>query len=873
MKASVVVRWLLVVCCLLIAVVAVTDFVRAEVQLDSFSSMNNLLVSDEEIESANHDGAINLYAHLDNAILGEGVQSADQELLVFDESVSEKAIGSTLQVPSSQKKTYSKKTNSRKPKTGKKFKKSTGKKNKRATGKKTRHVKSSVQTLKSSDGKSLPPRVAHAIKLTTKKWNKIKKIFSINAVGGPSFHPFKDEMIYVSNEAGVFQLYRIKIDREKKTTVGKAVRLVHTNFRCSAPRYLHDGSILYYHDRGGNENFQIGLITPDSKHYWITKDLKAKHLINRITKNYLYYQSNARDKKVFDLFRRSLPLFSKNGQPSKSERVYTPETGIARVSLVSSDETQLVIEQRYSNVHTELFLKDLVDGTLTSLTRPLAGNAKLMFIPLRFLDHGHTKLLVKTDYKFDHLRLAVLDFEGDIKSNQAKFVTIPQMEALQHDIIGVFGNARTRWTYLEMNQNGYSKLYKTKINVDGGMTKLKPVPLPLENGVVVHGDARSFGHSSALTKDGNLLAITMTDATHPVNIYMVDLDPYNVRFNKKQKALKKLATQQQKKKNAGSTTTTLVPKAQFRHIAMYWTLLPDRLPKQIKPLEKKFVSEQLISISSFDGLMIPYFIYKPKGDVPSDGYPAVIRLHGGPESQSRPVFDPLNQFLVMSGFVVVVPNVRGSKGYGKKYMDADNVEKRMNAVKDVAAVAAFLQKNKDINPNKLVLSGGSYGGYLTNLCMTQIPQYFKAGISVVGMTNLLTFYKNTAEFRRKMRYEEYGNYDTQKDFLKSISPITYIENVKAPMFIIQGKNDERVPAEEAENWYKKLIQESKNPGKTQLKDSKLELFPDEGHGLSKRANRLKAYHDLVNWLNYVLYQSEPVKKTVVSSKSAKKNSK
>ncbi|KAL9657495.1 hypothetical protein ABK040_016761 [Willaertia magna] len=782
-------RGKLFVLLVLLATLSTILFIRAEAGVDFANSDNsNLLTSDEQIERSRQDGAINLYAHLENAILGQGA-SNEQNLLEESENVIEKAaVVATA------------------PKSDKKILKKNEKKKHRKLNKKNK------KTVK-------PKPKPKPLKLTAKRWKKLEPVFSISSVGGPAFHPFKDEMVYISDESGVYQVYKVKIDRKKGSAIGKPVRLVNTKSRCSAPRYLKDGSILFYHDRGGNENFQIGLITPQGKQVWLTNDLKAKHLITRITKNYLYYKSNARNKKIFDLFRRPLPLV---GNKAKPEKLYTPEVGIASISLVSHDETQLVIQQRYSNVHAELFLKDLVDGSLTPLTRPLCGDAKLLWIPLRFLDVAQSRLLVKTDYNGDFLRLAILDFNGDIKNNKPTFITIDAMENLKSPVVGVLSNARTKWTYIEVNEEGYSKLYRTRLGYNGFKTKLTPIPLPLEKGVIVHGDARSFGHSSAIARDGHLMAITMTDSERPVNIYLLDLDPYDTRSKKSKQA-------------------------------KYWTLLPERLSKPVKELEQRFASEELIKVASFDGTMIPFFVYYPKGKMPEGGWPTIIKLHGGPESQSRPVFNPLIQFLVLSGYAVVMPNVRGSRGYGKKYLDADNTIKRMDAVKDVAAIAEYLQRNPKVNPKKLVIAGGSYGGYLTCLSSVFIPQYFSAGISIVGMTNLLTFFKNTAEFRRRMRYEEYGNYHTQKEFLKSISPIYYVQNVKFPMFIIQGKNDERVPAAEAQTWYKKLLEESRKPGKEKLKQSVLELFPDEGHGISKRSNRMKAYRDLVNWLNKVLF--------------------
>lgn len=144
---------------------------------------------------------------------------------------------------------------------------------------------------------------------------------------------------------------------------------------------------------------------------------------------------------------------------------------------------------------------------------------------------------------------------------------------------------------------------------------------------------------------------------------------------------------------------------------------------------------------------------------------------------------------------------------------------------------------------------GSYGGYATLMAAVSFPDYWKAAVDIVGMSNLVTFLKNTSPWRRKLREPEYGSLETQRDMLEFLSPINYIDRIKAPVFIIQGDNDPRVPLSEAIAVYKKL----KEVGKTNpiVAKSRLMRFADEGHGFTKKKNRLRAYHALRKWLNEV----------------------
>ena len=210
----------------------------------------------------------------------------------------------------------------------------------------------------------------------------------------------------------------------------------------------------------------------------------------------------------------------------------------------------------------------------------------------------------------------------------------------------------------------------------------------------------------------------------------------------------------------------------------------------------------------------------------------------------------MKQFLLKSGYIIVEPNIRGSSGYGRKYLDLDNRSKRMDAIRDIKELVKDLKKDKQINTKKLVVLGGSYGGYATLMSLVTYPRLWKAGIDIVGMSNLETFLEHTAKWRRVLREPEYGYLKTQRKLLKKISPIHFVNKIRAPIFIIQGKNDPRVPVEEAIQMFQKLVEIGKK--RKQVSESKLLILKNEGHGFSKRTTRLKVYHSMMIWLKEVL---------------------
>jgi len=233
-----------------------------------------------------------------------------------------------------------------------------------------------------------------------------------------------------------------------------------------------------------------------------------------------------------------------------------------------------------------------------------------------------------------------------------------------------------------------------------------------------------------------------------------------------------------------------------------------------------------------DGEQVPCLVYRPPGPGdPALAGSAVLQVHGGPEAQARQNYSPYVQALAAAGHTVLVPNVRGSTGYGKRWYSLDDRERRLDSVADLAALHAYLPQ-LGLDPRRAALWGGSYGGYMVLAGLAFQPGLWAAGVDIVGISSLVTFLENTSAYRRAYREREYGTLDHDREFLLEASPLTRIGQVRAPLFIIHGANDPRVPLSEAEQIHAALT--------SQGQECELLVYGDEGHGLAKRANRSDA---------------------------------
>ncbi|WP_164011535.1 S9 family peptidase [Pyxidicoccus trucidator] len=345
-------------------------------------------------------------------------------------------------------------------------------------------------------------------------------------------------------------------------------------------------------------------------------------------------------------------------------------------------------------------------------------------------------------------------------------------KSVRWNVVGLSLSADGRQLAVGTNEDGYGRVYL----LDTRTQALSPLEVP--RGVVT---ALRF---PSLRSD--VLAFSLGDARSPLDVWTVDLKSRKpVRWTRSE---------------VGGIDTEI------------------------------FVEPELVRYPSTDGVRVPAFLYKPKGA--TGKVPVVVVFHGGPEAQSLPTFNNLHQFLVTEmGLAVLVPNVRGSNGYGKAYRAMDDGVKREQSLADIGATLDFIGSRKDLDAARVGVYGGSYGGYMTLATAAFYPDRIKAAVDVVGISSLGSFLQNTQAYRQDLRRVEYGDErDPEvRKVQERISPLGSVDKIRAALYVQQGANDPRVPRSEAEQ----IVQAVRKRGA----DVWYLLATDEGHGFQKKDNR------------------------------------
>jgi dipeptidyl aminopeptidase/acylaminoacyl peptidase len=327
---------------------------------------------------------------------------------------------------------------------------------------------------------------------------------------------------------------------------------------------------------------------------------------------------------------------------------------------------------------------------------------------------------------------------------------------------------------------------------EDGISRLHVLSLPSHRDIKLPSLPIGVFGSGAFSPDGNRIALSMNSATSPSDVFVIDL-----------------------------TKTTLTR----------WT------QSEVGGLDaSKFVAPTLIRYPTFDSVdgkrrTIPAFYYRPANVPAGRKLPVVISIHGGPESQAFPTFNPTAQFMANElGVAMLIPNVRGSSGYGKTWLSLDNADKREDSVKDIGALLDWVAAQPDLDASRVGVMGGSYGGYMVLASLMHYSDRIRAGIDVVGISHFGTFLKNTESYRRDLRRAEYGDERDPKmaEVFDRISPLNHADRIRAKLFVAQGKNDPRVPYTEAEQIVKAVRANGQPVWYL--------LYTDEGHGFRKKSN-------------------------------------
>ncbi|ELY61823.1 peptidase S9 prolyl oligopeptidase active site domain protein [Natronococcus amylolyticus DSM 10524] len=537
--------------------------------------------------------------------------------------------------------------------------------------------------------------------------------------------------------------------------------------------------LIFGMDEGGNERAQLYRLDADTGEIEnLTAMPDAKHRWGG--------WSHDGERFAFASNRRDESVFDiyvqdRDATGDEARLVYEGD-GWLSLSGWSPDDSRLLVSQAYSNFDQDLYVLDLETEELEHLT-PHEGDVR--YQSASWAPDGEGIYLVTDEGDADTLYLAYLD----LASGELETV----VDDGEWNVDGIALDDETGRFVYSKNVEGYTDLTVGEFDADEP-TEFETFPEPDLPGGVAGG--------VSFDSDAERFAISTTGDTVNTNAFVVELE-------------------------TGETER--------------WTAAPTG---GIPP--ETFDESELVHVESFDGLGVPGFLTLPSEDEASEtetgeGVPVIVDIHGGPESQRRPSFSSVKQYFLDRGYAYFEPNVRGSAGYGADYAALDDVEKRMDSVADIRACVEWLQNHDAVDPDRIVAKGGSYGGFMVLASMTEYPELWAAGIDIVGIANFVTFLENTGDWRRELREAEYGSLAEDREFLEEISPTNNIENIAAPLFVLHGENDPRVPVGEAEQ----IAEQAEQQG---VPVRKL-IFEDEGHGFSKLENRIEAYSAIAEFLD------------------------
>ncbi|PVZ72466.1 alpha/beta fold hydrolase [Pelagibaculum spongiae] len=545
------------------------------------------------------------------------------------------------------------------------------------------------------------------------------------------------------------------------------------------------GLLAITRDRGGNEDSQIWLYGAEKKQFsQLTSQARNTDLL--FSNQQLYFTSNLRDKKFNDI--RRINLSTQAGKKAKeSELIFrAPDNYLWRAVDVSTDGKQMLLSHYISSVESEIWLLNIQNGQYRRLlpskkSSDISSSSEQRSFPIGFSEDGQSAWLV-SDAGQDFLRFYRLDLKTGKRFEQG-----PQLD---WDIENVSLSADKKLAAIVVNQNGYSRLYL----MDLLTSNFQELPLA-EQGRIAGTKWGRFGSGIAFSGDNQQLAFSLISDRTPSRVISLKVAPLALKAKQSE----------------------------------YWTQ-----PNLGQLSGADMIVPQLISYPSFDGRKIPALVFSPiaEKNTEKQKLPVIIYIHGGPESQTRPGFRSSFQMWAKSlNAVVITPNVRGSRGYGKRWLALDNDLKREDSVKDIGALLDWIEQQPNLDASRVAVYGGSYGGYMVLASAVRYSDRLKAAVDVVGISNFVTFLQNTRGYRRDLRRVEYGDERNSKmrAFLQSISPLNQVEKIKIPMLVVQGKNDPRVPESESQQ----LVDRLNANGQVVW----YMLARNEGHGFRRKENR------------------------------------
>lgn len=593
----------------------------------------------------------------------------------------------------------------------------------------------------------------------------IQDLFDNISISGGYFSSSEESLIYSSNETGIYNIYEVDI------TSGSTEQLTFSDQESLfVSSYVPNSTdFIYSADKGGNEINHLYLQRRGGETIDITPGENEKSIFYQWSQDNtaLYYLSNKRDSRYFDLYKMEIDTW----EPTL---VYENTENLS-IADISNNEQYLLLSQSVTTSENKFYFVDLTAGKTLEISTAPGSYSSAGFSN----DNSSFYYITDVDKEFSYLKKYTIDSDTDEVIYETDW-----------DVMYSYLSKNETFRIIGINEDGKNviRVFDTQTN--------EALNLPDFDG----GDITSISFS----EQENKIRVSVGSSKMPNDLFVYNLEDQSV---------KKL-------------TNSLNPALDPSHL----------------------VEAEVIRYPSFDGLEIPAIYYKPLNASSQNKVPALVWVHGGPGGQSRANFSPLIQYLTNSGYAVLAVNNRGSSGYGKTFYKMDDKNHGEKDLQDCVWGKKWLQEQADIDPDKIGIIGGSYGGYMTMAAMTFTPNEFKVGVNIFGVTNWIRTLKSIPSFweaSRKALYDELGDpYSSDSIRLKKISPLFHADQVKNPVMVLQGANDPRVLQIESDE----IVAELK---KNNIPVNYV-VFEDEGHGFLKKENQIEGYKQIKEFLDFYL---------------------
>ena len=594
------------------------------------------------------------------------------------------------------------------------------------------------------------------------KQYSIEQFMATTSVTGASFSKDEKQILFSSNESGIFNAYTMPVTGGAPTPLTRST----TDSTYAIGYFYNDDRVLFTRDSGGNERNHVYVRELDGSERDLTPGDKHRAMFAgwRPDGSGFYVATNERDPKFFDLYLYDASDYGRSV-------VYRNDSGM-NVSAISRDGKWLAFDKPNTTADSDVYLYNVATREMKHIT-PHQGTASHSAATF---DPESKRLLFTTNDGGEFARIASYDLATG---------RVADVEKADWDLLGTSYSRNGQHRVSVVNRDG-------SIDVRVVDAAGKPVAMPKLPG----GEIRQ----TTFSPSGRLVAFYLNGDRSPNNLYVHDF--------------------------ASRKTTQLT----------------RSLSKEIDPAD--LVEAEVVRFRSFDGMVIPSIYYKPKGASATSKVPAIVYVHGGPGGQTTRGYNAQIQYLVNHGYAVLGINNRGSSGYGKTFFTADDRKHGREPLWDCVEAKTWLASLGYVDPERIAIMGGSYGGYMTLAAMAFRPEAFKVGIDIFGVSNWVRTLESIPpywEAQRKALYDEIGDPVKDKEFLVATSPLFHASNIRKPLMVIQGANDPRVIKPESDE----IVEGVRRNGV----EVEYIVFADEGHGFSKKKNQMEASAKILAFLD------------------------